>query len=537
MTATHDQSSSDVDLLQEQSKRELSVGSLRLRYCLGMASVALVDIGMNSVYFILADRPVQLLILLPENLLLLGVLNLLVALQIYKPIDRFIRQGVNPAGAQEALTHLPLRSAIWVAVLSAGYCGIVFLTNTFTPEPALLDRVPEWKRIFAFIWFSFVYASYYSFYIFFLVDNLAMHQRAALFQGHGLEIEPREHRFRNKLVFAFLVVALVPASHLILDILVFRDLRLAQGFSVTSTVLLDLFATVVVLCFAVVLVIKGMLRPVRELTSTVRDIDKGILDRRAPVISDDELGVLMRAVNQMVDGLKERAFIRETFGRYVPEAVAADIIAGKAPIDPKIETATILFADIEDFTGLAEKLSPAELVEVLNEYFSAVIKPINRHNGVVNQFQGDGMLVTFNIPLRDRQHADSAVSAALEIIEAVNKNKFGGIHLRTRIGINTGLVFAGNVGSGDRFNYTVHGDAVNIASRLESLNKDMGTQLLISSATFDLLNCSYPLAKQKSVNVKGRGQPIGVYSLCETELESEQEIPTDTADVSSPNSS
>ena len=517
MTATSEQPALDRTTATRQSERKFSVVSLRLRYCLAMASVALVDIGMNSIYFILSNRPVQILILVPENSLILGVLNVLVALHIYAPIDRFIRHGANPAGAQETLTHLPLRSAIWIAVLSIGYCGVIFLTGTFTPEPALLDRVPEWKRVFALIWFSFVYASYYSFYIFFLVDNVAMNQRAVLFRSHGLEIEPRENRFRNKLVFAFLVVALVPTSHLILDLLVFRDLRAAQGFNVTSTVLLDLFATVVVLCFAVVLVVKGMLRPVRELTSTVLDIDKGTLDRRASVISDDELGVLMRAVNQMVDGLKERAFIRETFGRYIPEAVAADIIAGKAPIEPKIETATILFADIEDFTGLAEKLSPAELVEVLNEYFSTVIEPIQRHNGVVNQFQGDGMLVTFNIPLRDRHHADNAVSAALEIIEAVNKAQFGGVHLRTRIGINTGLVFAGNVGSGDRFNYTVHGDAVNIASRLESLNKEMNTQLLVSSATFDLLTGSYPLAKQNSVNVKGKGQPIGIYSLSETE--------------------
>ena len=530
MTAALDQPPADVDITQNLSKREFSAGSLRLRYCLAMASVAVVDIGMNSVYFILSNRPGQIFILLPENLLLLGVLNILVALHIYAPIDRFVRNGSNPAGAQEALTHLPLRSAVWIAVLSTGYCAIVFLTGTFTPEPALLERVPEWKRIFAFIWFSFVYASYYSFYIFFLVDNLAMHQRAVLSHEHSLEIEPREHRFRNKLVFAFLVVALVPASHLILDLLVFRDLRAAQGFNVTSTVLLDLFATVVVLCFAVVLVVKGMLRPVRELTSTVMDIDKGILDRRAPVISDDELGVLMRAVNQMVDGLRERAFIRETFGRYIPEAVAADIVAGKAPIEPKIETATILFADIEDFTGLAERLSPAELVEVLNEYFSAVIKPIQRHNGVVNQFQGDGVLVTFNIPLRDRKHADNAVSAALEIIEAVNKGRFGGVHLRTRIGINTGLVFAGNVGSGDRFNYTVHGDAVNIASRLESLNKEMGTQLLVSSATFDLLTDSYPLSKQKSENVKGKGQPIGVYSF-ENEFEAETESSSSNASL------
>ena len=307
------------------------------------------------------------------------------------------------------------------------------------------------------------------------------------------------------------MVALIPASHLILDLLVFRDLRMAQGFDVTRTVLLDLFATVVVLCFAVILLLKGMLRPMRELTTTVRDIDNGVLDRRAAVISDDEMGVLTCAVNRMMDGLQERAFIRETFGHYLPETVAADIIAGKAPVEPKIETATILFADIEGFTGLAEKLSPSELVELLNEYFSAVIEPVQRNCGVVNQFQGDGMLVTFNVPVRDRRHADHAVAAALQMISTVNQRRFGDIRLRTRIGINSGLVFAGNVGSGDRFNYTVHGDAVNIASRLENLNKELGTQLLISSATYHLLRGRYPLFKNRTVKMKGKGQPVSVY--------------------------
>ncbi len=507
-------------VLTESVKSGLSSfsGTLKLRYYLAMASVALVDLAMNSVYFVLANKPAQLYIVLPENLLLLGLINVIVAARIYAPVDRYVRNGSNPDAARESLAHLPLRSAAWIALLTFGYCGVLFLSGTFTPETAALQRVAEWNRAFALFWFSFVYAVYYSFYIYFLIDNVAMNQREILFRDYGLEIKPRGLRFRNKIVLAFGVVALIPTSHLILDLLVFRDLRMAQGFDVTKTVLLDLFATVVVLCFAVVLVLKGMLRPVRELTATVRDIDAGMLDRRAAIICDDEMGVLMSAVNRMIDGMKERAFIRETFGHYLPETVAADIIAGRAPIEPKIETATILFADIEGFTGLAEKLSPAELVELLNEYFSTVIRPVQRYSGVVNQFQGDGMLVTFNVPVADHRHADNAVAAGLEMINMVNERCFGGIRLRTRVGINTGLVFAGNVGSGDRFNYTVHGDAVNVASRLESLNKKLGTQLLVSSATYDLLTARHDFFENKKVNIKGKTQPLSIYCLQQDNL-------------------
>ena len=507
--------------------------ALKLRYCAAMASVALVDIAMNSIYFVLANQPAQMFIVLPENLLLLFLLNVLVSLRLYAPVDRYICDRNNPVAAQEAITHLPLRSAVWVALLTTGYCAILFISGTFTPDPQLLERIPDWNRILAFIWFIFVYAAYYSFYTYFLIDNVAMNQRALLFQEYGLEIEPRRTRFRNKLLFAFGVVALIPASHMLLDLLIFRDLRIAQGLDVTSTVLLDLFATVIVLCFAVGLVVKGMLRPVRELTAAVEDIDKGVLDRRAAVISDDELGVLMRSVNHMIDGMRERAFIRETFGHYLPEAVAADIIAGEAPIEPKIEPATILFADIEGFTALAERLSPAELVEVLNEYFSAVIEPVQRHNGVVNQFQGDGMLVTFNVPLRDHWHADHAVRAAQKILDTVNVQQFGGIKLRTRIGINTGLVFAGNVGSGDRFNYTVHGDAVNIASRLENMNKELETQLLISSATYELLKEKHTWSESGTVNIKGKEQPISVYTINTRNSVSASLMAIDSVDLAS----
>jgi class 3 adenylate cyclase len=481
-----------------------------------MASVAVVDLAMNSMYFVLAQRPKQLLMLLPENLLVLGVLNVVVALRIYAPIVQFVRDGRDRQAAQRALAYLPLRSAIWVALLSAGYCAVVFYTGSFIPEPEMLERIAGWNLGLAFVWFSLVYATYYSFYTFFLVDNVAISQRATLYRDYGLEIEPRGYRFRNKLIFALAVLALVPTSHLILDLLVFRDLRLAQGFDVTKTVLLDLFATVVVFCFALVLVARGILRPVRALTATVEDIEKGILDRRAAVVADDELGVLMQAVNRMVDGLSERAFIRETFGKYVPDSVAASIIEGRAPIEPKLATATILYTDIEDFTSLAEKTDPTELVAVLNAYFSSVIEVIQRFNGVVNQFQGDAMLVTFNVPAPDSRHADNAVAAALAILDVVECRKFGGHQVRTRIGVNTGLVFAGNVGSGDRYNYTVHGDAVNLAARLEALNKELGTSVLMSSNTVAVLTEEFPLRALERVAVRGRDQEVTVYTVART---------------------
>jgi len=481
-----------------------------------MASLCLVDLGMSGVYVAVSRDAPPLGWLLVKNLLILGVLNVLVADRLFRPVAALLEGGGKRAAARRAVDRLPFASAVWAFVLACLYCPLVFSLGTFTPRSDLLDAVPIETRAFALVWFTFLYAVYYSFYVYFLISDFAITLRLRLNQEFAIGAEPRRGRLRRKLAFVFGVLALVPNSHLVLDLTVLRELRDAQGLDVTDTVMLDLFATLLVLGVALVFVARSLLRPVDGLTETVRRIRRGELETRAPIITNDEIGVLTGAVNRMLEGLRERAFIRETFGKYVPESVAAAIVEGRAPIDPKITTATILFADIEGFTNVAEQMSPRALVESLNEYFSAVIEPVQRYSGTVNQFQGDALLVTFNVPVADEIHADHAVAAALAIVETVRERRFGGVSLRTRIGINTGLVFAGNVGSGDRYNYTVHGDAVNLASRLEALNKELGTRVLVASSTVDLLTEPHPLARYGDVTVRGRDEKVTVYTIEES---------------------
>ena len=215
---------------------------------------------------------------------------------------------------------------------------------------------------------------------------------------------------------------------------------------------------------------------VEEMDSVVRCIEMGAEDHLPknydPVLLNARIGASVekrRLRNEVVEQLD---IISEIFGKYVPKSVARQIVANKGILEPKQTIATIMFTDIEGFTSTAESISPKQLVQMLNEYFPAVIEPITRYGGVVNQFQGDAMLVTFNVPVEDAQHADNAVKAAIEIQAVMKNQNFAGITLRTRIGISTGEVVAGNVGAGDRINYTVYGDAVNLAARLEQINKD-----------------------------------------------------------------
>jgi adenylate cyclase len=211
--------------------------------------------------------------------------------------------------------------------------------------------------------------------------------------------------------------------------------------------------------------------------------------------------------------VRQLAVIREVFGKYVPESVAAQIVAGRGQLEPAHATATILYSDIEAFTSIAETMPPEQVVRMLNEYFAAVIEPVEKYGGIVNQFQGDAMLITFNIPVADSSHADHAVRAALEMQRSVDGKRFAGVQLKARVGIATGRVIAGNVGSGERINYTVHGDAVNLAARLEQLNKEHGTRILISAQTASLLEGDYRIESIGAVRVRGKSAAVEIFAL------------------------
>ena len=253
-----------------------------------------------------------------------------------------------------------------------------------------------------------------------------------------------------------------------------------------------------------------------EMDSVVKCIEMGAEDHMPkpfdPTLLNARIGASLEKKRLRDEVVEQLNFIRDIFGKYVPESIAKQIVAGKGILEPTQTTATILYTDIESFTSIAESIPPKQVVQMLNEYFPAVIEPITRHGGVVNQFQGDAMLVTFNIPIQDSQHADHAVNAALEIQELLKGTTFAGVALRTRIGINTGEVIAGNVGAGDRINYTVHGDAVNLAARLEQLNKQHGTLVLISESTVALLNGVYPIEPLGEVEIRGKTQSVRIFS-------------------------
>ncbi len=211
--------------------------------------------------------------------------------------------------------------------------------------------------------------------------------------------------------------------------------------------------------------------------------------------------------------LQKLGNVNRVFGQYVPESVAKAIASGRDEPESIHEEVTILYTDIEDFTRISESMQPQQIVAMLNQYFEAIVEPIAALGGVVSQFQGDAMLVTFNLADSDRRHADLAVQAAAEIQQILKIRRFEGFRLRTRIGITSGKVFAGNVGASDRFSYTVHGDAVNLAARLESLNKQFGSTVLISGDTVRRLSSAHPIESVGEVQIRGKSSASEIYRL------------------------
>lgn len=254
-----------------------------------------------------------------------------------------------------------------------------------------------------------------------------------------------------------------------------------------------------------------------ELDSIVRCIEMGAEDylpkQFDPVLLQARINAslekkrLRDAVNQQF------AILRDVFGKYVPESVVTAIVESQGNLEPRQTIATILFTDIESFTTTCEGMLPEQIFQMLNEYFPTIIETITHYGGVINQFYGDSVFATFNVPLEDPDHADLAVMAAYEICQLMKDKTFAGVPLHTRIGISTGDVVAGNVGSGNRFHYTVYGEAVNVASRLEQLNKEYGTTVLLSETTVNALKEHFPIESIGAIAVRGKHEPIEVFKF------------------------
>ncbi len=259
-------------------------------------------------------------------------------------------------------------------------------------------------------------------------------------------------------------------------------------------------------------------RPVNALVRGVRAIGEGNLEQRIDLTGKDEFGLLTRAFNEMAESLREKEFIKNTFERYVSKPLAQQILLHKDQLQlgGEEKEVTILFCDIRGFTPLAEQLSPRQVVELLNAFFTRMVQVIGRYEGMVDKFMGDSIMTLFGAPLAQGDEPMRAVRCALELRQAVaafNEERQGeGLApLAVGIGINTGMVVAGNIGSHQRMEYTVVGDSVNVASRLEGMSSP--GEILVSEGTFRQVEGRVEATLMPPMTLKGKSRPVGVYRI------------------------
>ncbi|MTI11318.1 adenylate/guanylate cyclase domain-containing protein [Rhodospirillaceae bacterium RKSG073] len=275
--------------------------------------------------------------------------------------------------------------------------------------------------------------------------------------------------------------------------------------------------TVVVAIIILLIMSQRLQRPITRLADASLRIGENKLNEplQLPDSSILEYDQAAKAFNGMVQGLQEREKIRGLFGKMVPERVAEAMLKSQGTLTPQNVEGTVLFCDLEGFTSLSEKLEPQTIVELLNNFFTDMVEVIEFHGGIITQFQGDAILAVFNVPIEDPDHAAHAIQAGNAMLNIVNNKRYLGHSLRCRIGINTGTMVAGNVGAESRMNYTVHGDAVNTAARLENMNKQFGSHILISETT-KALAPDFNYKKLGEADIRGKEQPVSLYTMSET---------------------
>ncbi len=217
---------------------------------------------------------------------------------------------------------------------------------------------------------------------------------------------------------------------------------------------------------------------------------------------------------------KNTEMIKRAMGKYISKDVMAQVITNldKLKVGGIRTTVTVLFVDIRNFTGISEELSPQDVTKILNEYFSVIEPIIAKYHGIINKYMGDGVLAIFGEPIHIDNPPLNAVKCSTEIIEKVKnlREKFiqeGKPKIEIGIGINTGEVFAGNIGTDERLEYTVIGDNVNLAYRIEALNQVLKTQFLISQYTYEYIKNNIEVVKLSQMVIKGKSKPIDIYEV------------------------
>jgi class 3 adenylate cyclase len=306
----------------------------------------------------------------------------------------------------------------------------------------------------------------------------------------------------------------------------------AQAWRAAGLGLLALLAAVA----GGIVLVRWISAPLRELGAQARRIQEGDLDIAIVPRSRDEIGTLARTMAEMVQGLRDRDFIRDVLGRYVSPELADQCLQDKNALQlgGQIRTVSIVMSDLRGFSGLTERLGPERMIALLNRYLGCMTPVILRHRGTINEFIGDAILVLFGAPFERPDDAERAIRCAWAMQQAMvgfnAESRAQGLpELTMGVAVHSGRVVAGNIGSQDHMKYGVVGPAVNLAGRIESLT--VGPQVLLSEATLERVRSLVTVGPGSQVAVKGVPEPVTVYELRGVAGEEAQAAPAGEDDL------
>jgi class 3 adenylate cyclase len=478
------------------------------RYYLAMGVPFAIDVATSAGYALVNQhlRVLPPMIAVSAAFLLLGVG--LGAWFLIRPVRRFISGDATFATAERQLANLPRASSVLVACLYAPMLGMRLLSPRIGITFGGTIEIAAWIDTFATFT---VVTSFNVVLTYFVVSAYLDRLCEYLFRTRGVNLTAFPGAFRRKIGLAILFVSFASM------ILLAGDIASYDGNRLLREAAMDVIASIAGIMTIYYWISQALTRPIARLDYGMRHVADGNLALRLPVTSDDELGRATSGFNQMAEGLTERQYLRDTFGKYVSESVASAILQDQdsgGRIADTLAEATLMFTDIEGFTSLSERLKPTDVAGILNTYYATVVPAIQRHGGVVNNCIGDGLFASFNLPLPQKRHAAAALHTAMEIQQALAGATFpAGIRIRTRIGINTGPVIGVTIGTSDWLSYTLLGDAVNVASRVEQLNKHFNSSILATESTILAAGPGFPCTRLGETDVRGHRGDVIVYRV------------------------
>jgi len=295
-----------------------------------------------------------------------------------------------------------------------------------------------------------------------------------------------------------------------------RNQALAPYFRLRVLLIVISLLALLVSLFGGAVIANTVTRPVKVLVNSAREIERGDYHHVVNLQQEDELGLLGQAFNNMSKGLYERDRVQNLLGKVISPEIAQELISSDVQLGGEEKEITILFTDLRNFTGLSENRSPSDMLDILNEYLTRMTAVIDRHGGVVDKYIGDAIMALFGAPVNLPDHPSRAVACALEMLDELvlcnaSFKTRGWPELDMGIGVHSGKVVVGNMGSSDRLNYTAIGDGVNLASRLESATKDCGVPIIVSEATRNMAP-DFEYQELQAIQVRGRQQAVRMFT-------------------------